>query len=110
MSTTATKNRIQQTFEKRNSNEKLMNLFVTAGYPEAGATVPLVKALDKAGADMIELADADKAGLSLEDIEVKPLEESDGNGVMLEMDAGTITVLGSDLSTQTSLSDYVMLG
>ena len=55
MSTTATKNRIQQTFEKRNSNEKLMNLFVTAGYPEAGATVPLVKALDKAGADMIEL-------------------------------------------------------
>ena len=39
----------------KHANRKALSLFVTAGYPTIGTTVPLVAALAKAGADVIEL-------------------------------------------------------
>ncbi len=49
------KNRIQSVFESRKSDEKLMSLFITAGYPDLESTVELVLDFEKNGADLIEL-------------------------------------------------------
>jgi tryptophan synthase alpha chain len=40
---------------KREKNQKLLSLFLTAGFPQIDATLPLLKLLDEAGADLIEL-------------------------------------------------------
>jgi len=40
---------------RREKNKKLLALFLTAGFPQLDATVPLLKLLDEAGADLIEL-------------------------------------------------------
>lgn len=48
-------NRIQKKFEEKGAGEKLMSLFITAGYPELESTVNLVLGFEKHGADMIEL-------------------------------------------------------
>ncbi len=40
---------------KQEKNQKLLSLFLTAGFPQIDATVPLLKLLDEAGADLIEL-------------------------------------------------------
>lgn len=39
----------------RKQHRKLLSLFLTAGFPQIGATLPLLKLLDEAGADLIEL-------------------------------------------------------
>jgi tryptophan synthase alpha chain len=46
--------RIDKVFDRK-KNEKVMSLFVTAGYPEIDSTPELILALEKAGADIIEL-------------------------------------------------------
>ncbi|WP_022835108.1 tryptophan synthase subunit alpha [Salisaeta longa] len=49
-------NRLATTFEAlRARNEKAMGLFLTNGFPEPSATVPLLRAIDRGGADFIEL-------------------------------------------------------
>lgn len=50
-----TKGRLNRAFKEREANQKLMNLFVTAGFPHKEATVPLIKKLEENGADIIEL-------------------------------------------------------
>jgi len=47
-------NRIIKKFKEKGS-EKLMNLFITAGYPNLESTVELVLGFEKNGADLIEL-------------------------------------------------------
>jgi tryptophan synthase alpha chain len=39
----------------REQNRKLLSLFLTAGFPQVEATLPLLKLLDESGADLIEL-------------------------------------------------------
>lgn len=39
----------------REQHRKLISLFLTAGFPQSEATLPLLKLLDEAGADLIEL-------------------------------------------------------
>ncbi|GAB3291041.1 tryptophan synthase subunit alpha [Hymenobacter tenuis] len=46
-------NRIAQAFQKKGKN--LLNVYFTAGYPTLHATVPLIKSLSAAGADLIEI-------------------------------------------------------
>ncbi|MFN1833937.1 tryptophan synthase subunit alpha [Balneola sp. MJW-20] len=48
------KNRLENVFEKT-GNEKVMSLFLTAGYPDLDSTVDLIVEFEKNGADMIEL-------------------------------------------------------
>ncbi len=45
-------NRIQ---EKMQSGHKLLSIYFTAGYPELEDTVPILEALQKEGADMVEI-------------------------------------------------------
>ena len=46
-------NRIDTLFNKKKSN--ILSVYFTAGFPEKDSTVPIIKALEKAGADMIEI-------------------------------------------------------
>ncbi len=53
---TYTMSRLDDTFETlRARDEKAMGLFLTDGFPTPDATVPLLRALDRGGADFIEL-------------------------------------------------------
>jgi len=49
------KNRIKTVFDSKKSDEKIMSLFITAGYPDLDSTVELVLEFEKNGADIIEL-------------------------------------------------------
>ena len=54
-STTET-TRLQQHFNRLAARrEKAMGIFVTSGFPERDATLPVLRAIDEAGADFIEL-------------------------------------------------------
>lgn len=48
-------NRIDNAFKEKETNEKLMSLFITAGYPDLESTVDLIIGFEKHGADIIEL-------------------------------------------------------
>ncbi len=47
------KNRITELFEKKKDN--ILNIYFTAGFPNLGDTVRVLKALEKAGVDMVEI-------------------------------------------------------
>lgn len=49
------KNRIQAIFDSKRKDEKIMSLFITAGYPDLNSTVELILEFEKNGADIIEL-------------------------------------------------------
>jgi len=51
----AQKSRIQALFEQRKPDEKIMSLFITAGYPDLDSTTDLILGFEKNGADIIEL-------------------------------------------------------
>lgn len=46
-------NRLQRLFERKKAD--ILNIYFTAGYPELEDTVPIIRALDEAGADLIEV-------------------------------------------------------
>lgn len=48
-------NRIAKKFKEKAAGEKLMSLFITAGYPDLESTVDMVLDMEKNGADMVEL-------------------------------------------------------
>ncbi len=47
--------RLKNLFENKGPEQKIMSLFITAGYPDPGSTVELIKELESSGADIIEL-------------------------------------------------------
>lgn len=51
----AQKSRIQSLFENRNNSEKVMSLFISAGYPDLESTVDLILGFEQNGTDLIEL-------------------------------------------------------
>ncbi|MGM0546621.1 MAG: tryptophan synthase subunit alpha [Bacteroidota bacterium] len=50
-----TENRVAQLFERHDGSEKIMSLFLTAGYPDPEATVDLILGFEENGVDMVEL-------------------------------------------------------
>jgi tryptophan synthase alpha chain len=51
--TTKISNRLTELFQKKSNN--LLNIYFTAGYPNLNDTVTVLKALQKAGVDMVEI-------------------------------------------------------
>ena len=47
------KNRIDELFERKKEN--ILSIFLTAGYPKKDDTLEIIKQLDKAGVDLIEV-------------------------------------------------------
>lgn len=50
-----TENRVTQLFEKHDGSEKIMSLFLTAGYPDPEATVDLILGFEENDVDLVEL-------------------------------------------------------
>lgn len=50
-----TENRVTQLFEQHDGSEKIMSLFLTAGYPDPEATVDLILGFEENGVDLVEL-------------------------------------------------------
>src|SRR6056297_2973129 len=48
-------NRVTKFFERHDGSEKIMSLFLTAGYPNPEATVDLILGFEENGVDMVEL-------------------------------------------------------
>ena len=48
-------NRISSAFQNKSDSEKLMSLFITAGFPDLDSTVELILGMSENGADMIEI-------------------------------------------------------
>ncbi len=53
MSLTAIQNRIDTLFQEKKND--VLNIYFTAGYPNLQDTVPILKALEKGGADLVEI-------------------------------------------------------
>ncbi|MEX2350921.1 MAG: tryptophan synthase subunit alpha [Balneolaceae bacterium] len=51
----STSRRIQNLFKRQKEGDKVMSLFVTAGYPDIDSTTELVLGFEKEGADLIEI-------------------------------------------------------
>ena len=49
------KSRVERLFEARETDKKIMSLFITAGYPDLESTVELILGFEENGADLIEL-------------------------------------------------------
>lgn len=52
---TAVNSRLKDLFKDRDKSDKVMSLFITAGYPDLDSTVDLILGFEKNGADLVEL-------------------------------------------------------
>ncbi len=81
--------RIKKTFEALNG-EKALNIFITAGYPDASKSLDILKSLPTSGADLIELGipftDPMADGPTIQDSSLQALK----NGMSLQ---GTLDML-----------------
>jgi len=93
-------------FTRREKNQKLLSLFLTAGFPQIDATVPLLKLLDEAGADLIELgipfSDPLADGPTIQRTSQIALQ----NGVTLKKVLAMATVVKSTLRAPLILMGY----
>ncbi|MEX0646510.1 MAG: tryptophan synthase subunit alpha [Balneolaceae bacterium] len=55
MTVQTTSSRIKNLFDNRSDEDKIMSLFITAGYPDLESTVDLILGFEKNGADLVEL-------------------------------------------------------
>jgi len=96
--------RIQKTFEKLNG-QKALNIFVTAGYPDAPQSLEILKSLPASGADLIELGipftDPMADGPTIQDSSLQALE----NGMSLQ---GTLDMLAEFRKTNNDTPVILM--
>lgn len=100
--------RLDDTFDRlRARNEKAMGLFVTDGFPEPEATVPLLHALDRGGVDFLEL------GMPFSDplAEGRPIQKASAralsNGVTMQDTFHRAETFRSESETPILLMGYV---
>ncbi len=99
--------RLDETFDALGPNEKAMGLFLTDGFPNPDATVPLLHAIDRGGADFIEL------GMPFSDplAEGRPIQRASAralsHGVTLPDTLQTVEAFREDSDTPLLLMGYV---
>lgn len=100
--------RLASTFERlRERDEKAMGLFLTDGFPEPDATLPLLRALDENGTDFLEL------GMPFSDplAEGGPIQRSSNraleHGITLSHTLETAAAFRSESDTPLVLMGYV---
>lgn len=97
----------QRLRELRESGSKAMGIFLTCGFPEPDASLPLLRAIDRGGADFIEL------GMPFSDplAEGVPIQRSSAvalaNGTTLATVLGTARAFRSSSETPLLLMGYV---
>ncbi len=99
--------RLDETFDALGPDEKAMGLFLTDGFPRPEATVPLLHAIDRGGADFIEL------GMPFSDplAEGRPIQRASAqalsHGVTLADTLQTVEAFRADSDTPLLLMGYV---
>lgn len=99
--------RLDETFDALGPDEKAMGLFLTDGFPNPDATVPLLHAIDRGGADFIEL------GMPFSDplAEGRPIQRASAralsHGVTLLDTLQTVEAFREDSDTPLLLMGYV---
>ncbi len=99
--------RLDETFDALGPDEKAMGLFLTDGFPNPDATVPLLHAIDRGGADFIEL------GMPFSDplAEGRPIQRASAqalsHGVTLSDTLQTVEAFREDSDTPLLLMGYV---
>ncbi|MCS4033798.1 tryptophan synthase alpha chain [Salinibacter ruber] len=99
--------RLDETFDALGPDEKAMGLFLTDGFPNPDATVPLLHAIDRGGADFIEL------GMPFSDplAEGRPIQRASAralsHGVTLPDTLRTVEAFREDSDTPLLLMGYV---
>ncbi|WP_208425993.1 MULTISPECIES: tryptophan synthase subunit alpha [Salinibacter] len=99
--------RLDETFDALGPDEKAMGLFLTDGFPNPDATVPLLHAIDRGGADFIEL------GMPFSDplAEGRPIQRASAqalsHGVTLADTLQTVEAFRADSETPLLLMGYV---
>ena len=99
--------RLDETFDALGPDEKAMGLFLTDGFPNPDATVPLLHAIDRGGADFIEL------GMPFSDplAEGRPIQRASAqalsHGVTLADTLQTVEAFRADSDTPLLLMGYV---
>ena len=97
--------RIQKTFEKL-GDKKALNIFVTAGYPDAPKSLEILKSLPDAGADLIELGipftDPMADGPTIQASSLQALE----NGMSLQ---GTLDIL-TEFRKENNETPVILMG
>ena len=99
--------RLDETFDALGPDEKAMGLFLTDGFPNPDATVPLLHAIDRGGADFIEL------GMPFSDplAEGRPIQRASAqalsHGVTLPDTLQTVEAFREDSDTPLLLMGYV---
>src|SRR5690606_4127301 len=87
--------------------EKAMGLFLTSGFPDAGSTLPILKAIDRSGADFIELgmpfSDPLAEGLPIQ----RSSEHALRQGVRLEDTLATARAFRASSDTPRLLMGYI---
>ena len=97
--------RIQKTFEKLDG-KKALNIFITAGYPDAPKSLEILKSLPDAGADLIELGipftDPMADGPTIQASSLQALE----NGMSLQ---GTLDIL-TEFRKENNETPVILMG
>ncbi|MCS4198010.1 tryptophan synthase subunit alpha [Salinibacter ruber] len=99
--------RLDETFDALGPDEKAMGLFLTDGFPNPDTTVPLLHAIDRGGADFIEL------GMPFSDplAEGRPIQRASAralsHGVTLPDTLRTVEAFREDSDTPLLLMGYV---
>jgi len=97
-------NRIEETFEERDA---ILNIYYTAGFPDLNDTVRIAKALEKSGADMLEIgipfSDPVADGPTIQDSSKLALE----NGMKLSLLFEQLKELRSKVQIPVLLMGYV---
>lgn len=99
-------NRLQTAFATR-GNRKLLNIYFTAGYPTLDSTLPLLKMLQNAGADMIEIgipfSDPVADGPVIQQSNQKALE----NGMNLKLLFDSLKEMRKEITIPVLLMGYL---
>ncbi|WP_251964834.1 tryptophan synthase subunit alpha [Salinibacter ruber] len=99
--------RLDETFDALGPDEKAMGLFLTDGFPNPDATVPLLHAIDRGGADFIEL------GMPFSDplAEGRPIQRASARALSHEVTLPdtlrTVEAFREDSDTPLLLMGYV---
>ena len=101
---TQIQNRLTDLFEQR--QKPLLSLFYTAGYPRLGDTLPILKAIERAGADFVEIgmpySDPLADGATIQASSVQALD----NGMTLDLLFEQLAEMRREVSLPVVLMGY----
>jgi tryptophan synthase alpha chain len=97
--------RIQQLFE--NKQQRVLNIYTTAGYPQLGDTLPVMQALQAHGADLIELGMPYSDPLADGPVIQESSSRAIANGMTMEVLFAQLQAMRSSITVPVILMGYM---